>query len=643
MSKVAELEAQIREAAQRYYTDGTSPLSDAEFDALVDELRRISPDSDLLTIGWGYNIYEDTTPGEKVKHKYGTAGSLDKCHDWNELGTILQSNRVDVSLKLDGMSVVLYYDRGFMKRALTRGDGEIGIDITDKVRRIMDYTVQDDHFTGAVRGEIIMSYEQFGKYKQIHPEAKNPRNTTVGLVNSKEMTDELKYLDIVVYTIVGDTFTAVGDEDWIVFNRDEIKSIWSMSTIRERLVKMFGKEHVVPHVSDIQLSEISFLDTMTCYRNMWYGKYPADGLVISQEYGTTKHHNNEVTYTARAFKFPAEQGESEVIEVEWNMSKTHYAIPKIHIQPLYLSGTNVEYCAGNNAQYIKENNIGPGTILKVSKHGEIIPGVDEIVKSTEAQLIDRCPECGEPLSWNGVHLECTNPVCGNAILQDTLIWINKLTPTDGLGDILITKMLNDMVASGMLLDITIESIMKSDLHLSETTQSAQQNIFASMWNRLHFESFSFVDALLALNIPRLGDVTAKKVANASDLIYNIIYDPDISRQYILADKIGTANAVSIINNIDKLKRLDLIWDRLTFDVAESTEVKGKVAITGKLSVKRSDFEKELETAGYKVGEISKDTNFLITDNLDSSSSKNKKADAWGIKKITESDFRNEYM
>jgi len=325
------------------------------------------------------------------------------------------------------------------------------------------------------------------------------------------------------------------------------------------------------------------------------------------------------------------------------MSKTHYAIPKIHIQPLYLSGTNVEYCAGNNAQYIKENNIGPGTILKVSKHGEIIPSIDEIVKSTEAQLIDRCPECGELLSWNGVHLECTNPVCGNAILQDTLIWINKLTPTDGLGDILITKMLNDMVASGMLPDITVESIMKSDLHLSETTQSAQQNIFASMWNRLHFESFSFVDALLALNIPRLGDVTAKKVANASDLIYNIIYDPDISRQYILADKIGTANAVSIINNINKLKRLDLIWDRLTFDVTASTEVKGKVAITGKLSVKRSDFEKELEAAGYKVGEISKDTNFLITDNPDSSSSKNKKADAWGIKKITESDFRNEYM
>lgn len=628
--RIKELEQLISSAAQAYYTDGSSLLTDEEFDALVDELKELSPDSECLKIGWGYDTNLDSTPGQKVKHKYGVAGSLPKCRTWKELGNTLQTELVDVSLKLDGISVVMYYKDGVMYQALTRGDGSTGIDVTDKVLRIFKATNRETTFTGAVRGEILMPFINYNEYAVHHPEAKNPRNTTAGLINAKEITDDLKYLIIKVYSIVGD---------------ESNTDISSMNTMRNRLKLMFGAHNVVPYMSAVSLTETKFIEDMDKFRDWWYGIYPADGLVITCNSIPAKQ-NNYITYDAKAFKFPASAKDCEVVEVEWNMTKTHYAVPKIRINPVELSGTVVEYCTGHNAKYILDSNIGPGSIVRIYKSGEIIPYITKVVEATEAQMINTCPVCGESLVWNGVHLQCQNPSCGNAVLQDTLMWINNLVPTDGLGDILIEKMLGDMVEHKLIPDISIESMMSSNVHLNEQSPSAQQNIFAGMWNRLHMESFDATSALLALNVPRLGPVTAKKLAAHENLVKYIVYNPNMHLELSVADAIrdviGDANSKSIFANINKMHRLALIYDRIVFEDQTKT-IGDKVAITGKLSVKRSDFEKELAAHGFVPGEISKDTKFLITDNPDSASSKNKKADAWGITKITETEFRNKYM
>lgn len=201
MSKLfSSLEKKIAENAQAYYTDGSSELTDEEFDSLVDQLRKENPDSELLQkTGWGYSINEDTTPGKKYPHKYGEAGSLEKCRTWEEVKPVFRNQFVDMSLKLDGISVLLYYRDGKLYQALTRGDGAVGIDITDKVLEIgttvdmskfTEYSIKlsdDDNanFTGAVRGEIVMSFRNFDKYKKLHPEAKNPRNVAAGIINKK--------------------------------------------------------------------------------------------------------------------------------------------------------------------------------------------------------------------------------------------------------------------------------------------------------------------------------------------------------------------------------------------------------------------------------------------------------------------------
>lgn len=633
---MTELELRIKDAAQKYYTDGSSPLTDAEFDALVDELKATNPDSELLKTGWGYDVKVDSTPGQKVKHKYGRAGSLEKCHNWKELKDSFKYTDVDISLKLDGISCVLYFDHSKLKQALTRGDGDVGIDITDKVSKIFPTVItSESNFTGAVRGELLMTFQNFEKFSAIHPEAKNPRNSTAGIINAKEWKDDIQYISLVVYTIVGEesepTYLETGD-------------------MRVRLCEMFGIENVVPCLTtEVALSEDNFMKIMNDCRDNWYGRmYPADGLVITQpEY--TYHSNGEITYNACAFKFPAESKEVEVQEVLWEMSKTRYAIPKLRINTVQLSGTNVSFCTGFNAEWIKENGIGKGAIVEVQKSGEIIPVVTKVINPAEPDLIDTCPVCGSKLEWNGVHLQCNNPLCSNAITQDTLIWIKNIAPKDGLGDLLILKMLELLITQKVIHDIRIESVMECDAILSSDTESAQKNLFAEMWNDLHNKKIEMVNALLALNIPRIGGITALKLSMYPDVIDRLVNDwrneTRMSEETysILSKTIGVANADAIDDNFWKISRLEFVRDRISGSVTSNVENKGKVAITGKLSVKRSDFEAELRKHGYTPGDISKDSKFLITDSPNSSSSKNAKADAWGIKKITEQEFRALYL
>ena len=247
---------------------------------------------------------------------------------------------------------------------------------------------------------------------------------------------------------------------------------------------MFGKENVVPHTQYVWLlNSDMFIPAMNKVRDEWYGKYPADGIVITK---ASIHWSvdNEVTYDACAFKFPAEEKDCEVEEVLWEMSKTRYAIPKIRIKTVQLSGTNVTYCTGYNAQYIRDNGIGCGAVVRLHKSGEIIPNICSIVKSVEPDMIDVCPVCGEPLVWDGVHLKCQNSSCGNAVMQDTLVWMKNLAPIDGIGDTLKMSFLDIYTKSNVIPDISIESIMESNKVLTESAESVHYIPELSIWSTL---------------------------------------------------------------------------------------------------------------------------------------------------------------
>lgn len=628
---VRNLEATIRDAAQRYYTDGSSRMSDAAFDQLVDQLRKLDPDSKVLrTVGWGYDVFADTTPGTKMRHKYGVAGSLGKAYSFSEIRKSLVGQNVQLSLKLDGISCVLYYDHGILMNALTRGDGVTGIDITDKMHRIMPSTIPDKKFTGAVRCELLMRDVAFEAYRAEVPTAKNPRNTVAGLINAQEHSKYLPYITPVVYTIVG---------------QEDRHADYDINAVDTWLKGNFS--HVVPCVN-VTVSEVTVNTFQLIADSLNSGSgYPIDGLVM-KAINLNFSNGNEVAYDAQAFKFDSESEETTVEDIEWKLTKTKYLMPKLKVAAVQLAGTTVRAATAYNAQWIRDNDVGVGTKIKISKHGEIIPNVDEIIEATGCELPEVCPNCNADLRWDGVHLCCPNPDCADAMWQDTLIWWKNIAPADGISDKLRRKFLTQLIDAKVLDDASIESVMSLPLFNEQDATSVQNLRMVSNLNSLLKGEISAKAALLALNIPRLGDKTVDKAASSVrcwDALMRCARDEyEESDWVIIEDVIGKANAVSVRQYRDKLSRICLIQNRVA-SVTESTkaEVKGKVAITGALSLPRAAFEEFLAVAGWQVGDLTKSTKFLITDDPNSTSSKNMKADALGVPKISEMEFREKYM
>lgn len=643
----------IKNASQAYYTDGSSNLSDEEFDALLGQLREEDPDSPLLKTGHGFDV--TAVPGTKVKHKYGEVGSLDKCHTYLEIKKDIRKkfehHGVIASLKLDGLSVVLYYETGRFVRAVTRGKGNIGIDITDKVYHILKNQFgvipTAKNFTGAFRGELLMTESKFEKFKKLNPDAKNSRNSTAGIINGKEITDDLKFVNIYLYSVVGsENYPAVDvnsskyHDSFVVKSSRHRTLINSYFGIIEFIHTVFA-EYTVPNqwlggiVSKVSTSESLFERIMQNCKEKWYDELPADGIVLTSD--KFRRDGNNIEYFSVAYKFPTDSKPTKVVDIIWELTKTRYLMPRIKVEPVELAGTTVQYCTGINAQYIKESGIGIGSQVMITKANEIIPQITDVTTKVGYSLPTHCPVCNEPLVWNGVHLQCKNPDCANANTQDVLVWFNKLVPTDGLGDTLICKFLNDIFGD----NISIEKIY---LHgkIDVTSESVQYKKFAQAYNTLFDGKFSLSDAIQALNIPGLGSSTAAKLATHPKELKEFLNNPLTNNLSGVKD-IGNANYATLIEHTDKLRRLSFIVDNIIW---ESAKPKGEipVCITGKLSVKRSEFEKELRASGFiPTSSVTKKTQYLITDDPTSGSSKNNAAKKFSTVILSEQEFRNKFM
>jgi DNA ligase (NAD+) len=649
---MSNLMDKIKQASQAYYTDGSSDLSDEEFDALLGQLREEDPDSPLLKTGHGFDV--TSVQGTKVHHKYGEVGSLDKCHTYLEIKQDVrkrfEKDGIVASLKLDGLSVVLYYENGQFRQAVTRGKDNIGIDITDKVSYILknQYGIipSAKNFTGAFRGEILMTESKFQEFKKSNPEAKNSRNSTAGIINGKEITDDLKFVNIYIYSIIGcENYPTIyvdnsGHHDSFVVKSSghstEIKTYYDILVFIHSVFAgyMVPCDWLGTILSDTSVSESIFENIMQNSKEKWYGELPADGIVIASD--KFRRDGNNIEYFAAAYKFPTDSKATKVVDIVWELTKTRYLMPRIKVEPVELAGSTVQYCTGINAQYIKESGIGIGSYVMITKANEIIPQITDVRTKVAYSLPTHCPVCGEPLVWNGVHLQCKNPDCFNASIQDVLVWFNKLAPTDGLGDTLICKFLDEMFGDSV-------SIEKIYLHgkIEKTSDSVQYNKFVQAYNTLFDGQFSLSDAIQALNVPGFGAVTATKLAKHSKEIKKFV---NISNYDLSGVKdIGKANYAALIENVDKLHRLSFIKDNIIWKSSKPKE-EIQVCITGKLSVKRSEFEWELKAAGFTpVSSVTKKTQYLITDNPNSGSSKNTAAKKFGTVVMSEQEFRDKFL
>lgn len=343
---------------QRNIITGEECISDTEFDKLTEELERLKPDSEILKkVGWGS---EENSKGKiKVEHKYTEVGSLTKTRIYEEIPDIFKQDEVCISPKLDGLTMTLYYINGKLDKAVTRGNGKIGIDKTYKMNMVLENkNIQlPEHFTGGIRGELLISKSNWEILKSSNPNANNSRNFAAGLVNRDDNPEELKYLDFVTYKVLGDT---------------------------ERRFK--SKSEIVQFLKDSGFDTIYNIKTKISNNwqewaeDLYKSDYPyqLDGLVMSLE-NIRYNDRDGVEYTEFAYKFSTEIAEVRVLNIEWNLSKNNRLVPLVWFEPTYLGESTIQKATGHNAKYILDNNIKVGSRIKICKANEIIPYILEVI------------------------------------------------------------------------------------------------------------------------------------------------------------------------------------------------------------------------------------------------------------------------
>lgn len=610
------LESTIKEAAQAYY-DGESIMSDREFDKLVDMLREVKPDSYILnSVGWGMNI--QSSPGSKTPHKYSVIGSLSKVKNFENIPNYLIEN-VIVSSKLDGISVVAYYNNGELEKAVTRGNGKIGIDVTDKFVKIASRVEFDNshyignNYTGGIRGEFIIDNKNWSKMMDKYGrDIKSPRNTVSGIINRNDITEDIKYVSFIPYNIITDTEYT-----------DQLK-------VLEDLERIFIDCDNLPYGFYNNLED----GILPKIYDMCRSYYPVDGLVITNK-------NIEGGYRQMAFKFETEKAQSEVIDIDWNLTRTSKLVPTVIINPVELSGATVKRASGFNAKYIEDNKITKGTIVEIMRSGGVIPDIQAVIFTPNCieVLPTKCPICGHNLDRQGVDLVCNNEDCGNKDYRDLQSWVINLacSKVDNLGWTIADNFL-DIKGIDRIEQLYVEEMKV--LYTTNESSTATDKLIVAMLNKLINDSIDPVDALCALNIKRLGNSSANKIISSREVFKSLVDNsPNVEG---LKKLVGPATTKSILES-GKLERLSLISDRIDMSKVGSnnknTDLR-KICITGKLSMKRSDFVNMIKDRGYIEAPISKDTYCLITDNPDGNSSKNRKANELGIKKMSEKEFIN---
>ena len=617
------LQRNIKEKAQQYY-EGNPTISDSEFDELVDTLKKEDPNNEILKeVGWGYDV--NKSGGNKHPHHFGIVGSLDKIHSISELNQRYYGKWLIIPEKLDGASCVAYYKDGNLVMALSRGNGEVGIDVTDKFLKITSKydlsEIKNQMFTGAIRGEIVMSNESWEQYKGLHEDAKSPRNVATGLMMKNEVSEDLQYIDFVTYKIHG----YVG-----------YKGVIFYETILDKL-KEFGFpvcwyfEGFADSIDDDRMKE-EFLTKPN--------KYPCDGFVIYPNDGISVQEDGSVIYTNIAYKFKAHQKETKVVDIEWNLSPNNILVPVVVVEPVELSGAVVTRASGFNYENIIKNKIGKGSIISLNRSGEVIPCIQEVIKTSEDfNIPDICPVCGSTLVADGVNLVCKNTSCPNVEYSRLYKWVEVVGVRGILG--VGPTIINDIIHY-------FEQIfnIKYVWDVYKIIKSGTVNIdFSYMFTPVTSEKvkkilknlttpIEFYKVLIALNIQGLGDVNSKKL---SSIIYNNI--SNFSQLKSELDKVkGIGDYVFNILKFNSNIILRVMEDTVSIITPSSDYYKYQVTVTGSVSVPRDTFKKVLENNNILLSDNIKTSKYLITNNPDSGSSKLQKALKLGIPILTEKEF-----
>jgi len=622
--RIQELAELIRYHSDLYYNQGKPELSDAEFDALIAEMKQLDPENPCLS-----EIGANPTYGKKIKHAT-LMGSLDKATSMEEVqkwhGEV-GGGRILVAPKIDGLAVKLVYRNGKFVQAATRGDGETGQDVTDNVRFI-NAIPQDlgNDFTGELRGEIYMRKSVWEKLG----DAANPRNAAAGSLLQKDpkVTGE-RHLDFFCYDAIF---------------ADPSKKMFATESAKLAFICSCTGICVVPFVifptADVGLQAL-LVDWEHTKRTKL--DYEIDGMVLSLE---SLNDQEEAGWSGKcpkgrvAFKFKPEQKPAEIVRVDWFVGRLGKVTPVAVITPTRLAGTTVTNVTLHNLANVRALNLHIGDKVLVEKAGEIIPQLVRVLEPTKSTHPEDvvpvvCPVCkGEvkPDDRN-VSLWCQNDACPAKLVRKVLHYLESLSVL-GVGEGIVQK----LCLSGMVKTL-------ADLYYMDQSalvgllggQRSAEKVYLAIMEKNEIDLAVFLDAL---GIDGLGTSTSKQMAKQYKTL-DACLSQNVS-SLMNMEGIGFTTATKIVEGLEGMKT-EIAALRAAIDIKEVETKTGLLAgrsfcLTGAMSRVRSVIEKEIEAAGGEIKSCGRGLEFLVQADPSSTSSKSEKAKKLGIKIISEDEL-----
>lgn len=631
----------LNEASRAYYQESREIMSNLEYDRLYQELEQLEKETGIImanspTRNVGYEVLSDLP---KERHPAPML-SLDKTKDPDQLKAWLGEQKGILSWKIDGLTIVLTYRDGQLFKAVTRGDGQTGEVVTANARVFQNIPVRIP-FKGELilRGEACIRYSDFEKINETMGDAdaryKNPRNLCSGSVRQ-----------------LNTRITAKRNVNFYAFALVSADGI-SVKTRSEQL-QWLGHQ-------GFQVVEYRETDRDSLRQDIqWFSSriedndVPSDGLVLIYDdisYGVSLGATSKFPRDSIAFKWKDEMRETTLREIEWSASRTGLINPVAIFDPVELEGTTVSRASVHNVSIMKELHLGIGDRIRVYKANMIIPQIAEnLTKSDELQIPDQCPVCGQKAEIQKDRdvevLYCTNPDCLAKQIKSLTHFVSRNAMNiDGLSEATLEK----LVDRGYVRELADLFQLKQYRNEITNMEGFGQKSFENLMRALEKARRTTPDRLLySLGIPGIGTANAKVIAKAFKNKWKLMEHAG-EDELTDIDGIGdvmAAGYVEFFRQEDNRKLVSSLLAQLeldeTFEEQENRPLEGKIfVITGSLNHydNRDALKAVIEAAGGKAaGSVSKKTDYLINNNTDSPSSKNKKAKELGIPIITEDEF-----
>lgn len=642
IQRMKELSGILKEASRAYYAEDREIMSNLEYDALYDELVKLEEETQMVLAGSATTTvgYEAVDELPKEAHESPML-SLDKTKDREVLRGFIGEHKTLLSWKMDGLTVVFTYNQGSLQKAVTRGSGVVGEVITNNAR-VFDNVPLKIPYQGelTLRGEAIITYSEFEKInseiEDVDARYKNPRNLCSGSV--RQLNNEITAKRHVCFY----AFSLVKAEGVNFANSRQQQMEW---------LKDQGFEVVEYRVvtSDTLDEAMEYFATQ-----IEHNDFPSDGLVALYDdiaYGDSLGRTAKFPRNAFAFKWADEMAETTLEEIEWSPSRTGLINPVAIFTPVELEGSTVSRASVHNISIMRKLELGIGDRIKVYKANMIIPQIGEnLTKSGVKDIPEICPACGGKTVIEKVNdvesLYCRNPECpAKAIKGFTLFVSRDAMNIDGLSEATLEK----FIARGFIRDFG--DIFEIDRYKDEIIQmegfgeKSYENLIESL-NRAKKTELPRV--LYALGIPSIGVANAKMICK--ELGYDMEKIRHVSEEELAAiDGIGPVIAKSFVDYFKKEGRQEKLDHLLShLELGEAPKQKEEqifhgmnFVITGSVEhfSNRKEVKEEIEKRGGKVtGSVTSKTNYLINNDTQSSSSKNKKAKELGIPIISEETF-----